>query len=289
MGVGVQSQTFGEGVLNELISVLIFNHLKFDLLVETWHEVSAHRILLAIAQQTHVLKCVQSVALEELQELFRYCASYCLFVVLVSQDLVHTLLQVSSVNFVVTASLASLNSLCLHEHGLSILLVTSIMLSQYCVFMLLNDFNPSLLETLADEHLKDRLSLKVKIEEIWVDILHLNCLIIALFIRNISRTWWSINVIIRFNLRLINHIVTIVQFNPIMHRLHHLLLLLLLVDLSHLLLLLLLRVCLVIAGAAIFTTIHLLHLLLLFLLLSNKKLFHIAVTGKWPSNQKMAS
>ena len=78
-------------------------------------------------------------------------------------------------------------------------------------------------------------------------------LICALLIRDVGCARWPINVVIRLDLRLIDHIVTIIQLNPVMHRLHHLLLLLL-VDLGHLLLLLLLGVCLIIT--AILSSIH---------------------------------
>ena len=184
---------------------------------------------------------------------------------LVSQDLMYTLLQVSPIDFVVAAPLASLYTLCLNEHRLSVLLVSGVVLGKHRVLMLLNHLNPGLLETLTDEYLENGLDLEVKVEEIGVDVLHLDGLIGALLIGDISCTWRPINVVIRLYLRLVDHIVTIVQLDPVMHRLHHLLLLLLLVDLRHLLLLLLLRVGLVIT--AIFATVHLLHLLLLFLLL----------------------
>ena len=188
---------------------------------------------------------------------------------LVGQDLMYTLLQVSSIDFVVAASLASFHTLCLNEHCLSVLLVSGVVLGKHSVLMLLDHLDPGLFETLADEDLENRLDLEVKVEEVWVDVLHLDGLIGALFVRDVRCTRWPINVVIRLYLRLVDHIVTIVQLDPVMHRLHHLLLLLLLVDLRHLLLLLLLRVSLIIT--AIFASVHLLHLLLLFLLLKNQR------------------
>ena len=78
-----------------------------------------------------------------------------MFVVLVGKDLVYALLQISPINFVVAAPLTSLNPLRLNEHSLSVLFVSGIVLGKYGVFMLLDHFNPRLLQTLADEHLKD--------------------------------------------------------------------------------------------------------------------------------------
>ena len=81
-----------------------------------------------------------------------------MFVVLVGKDLVYALLQISSINFVVAAPLTSLNPLRLNEHSLSVLFVSGIVLGKYGVFMLLDHLNPRLLQTLADEHLKDGLN-----------------------------------------------------------------------------------------------------------------------------------
>ena len=151
----------------------------------------------------------------------------------------NSLLQVASVNLVVTATLASLNALGLHQHGFSVLLVASVMLGENSVLVILDHLNPGLLQTLSNEHLKYRLNLQVKVKKIWIDVFYLNSLVCAFFIWDISRAWRSINVVVWLNLRLIDHIITIIKFNPVMHWLHHLLLLLLLVNLFHLLLLLL--------------------------------------------------
>lgn len=59
-----------ESVLNNLVAVAIFDHLKLDLLIERGHEVSSHRILLSVSQKAHIFQCSECVAFEVLQELF---------------------------------------------------------------------------------------------------------------------------------------------------------------------------------------------------------------------------
>ena len=58
-----------EGVLNDLVAIVIFDHLKLNLLVEGGHKVCSHRVLLSVAQEAHVLERCERVALEVLQEL----------------------------------------------------------------------------------------------------------------------------------------------------------------------------------------------------------------------------
>ena len=133
--------------------------------------------------------------------------------------------------------------------------------------MLLNHFNASLLQRFAYEHLKDWLDLEVVIEKVRVNVSYLDGLIIALLIRYVSRTRRSIDVVVGIDLRLIDHIVAIVELYPVMHGLH-LHLLLLSVHLLHLLLLLLLGELIIVV--TLLGTIHLLllhHLLLLLLVL----------------------
>ena len=105
----------------------------------------AHRVLFSVTQKAHVLQCSERVALEILQELLRYRTGNRLLIVLVSKHLVDSLLQVSSVDLVVTATLASLNALGLHQHSFSVLLVASVMLGEHRVLVLLNDLNTGLL------------------------------------------------------------------------------------------------------------------------------------------------
>ena len=84
------------------------------------------------------------------------------------------------------------------------------MLGEDSVLMRLDHFNPSLLQTLSNKYLKDWLNFQVKVKEVWVDVFYLNSLVCTLFIWYISRTWRSINVVIWFNLGLIDHIITII-------------------------------------------------------------------------------
>ena len=145
--------------------------------------------------------------------------------------------------------------------------------------MLLNHLNPCLLQRLTNKHLQDWLHFKVVVEKVRVYILDLDGLIGAFFIGNVSRRGGPVDVVVWLDLGFIDHIVAIVEFNPVVHRLLHLLHLLLLgVHFLHLLLLLLLRELVIIL--AIFSAIHLLlhHLLLLLLLLH--KSIHVNIINQ---------
>ena len=263
---------FLQSSLDQLVTVTVLDHLKLDLLVEGWDKVSSHGVVLAVTQETNVFQLGQRIALEELKELLRHGTGDITLLVSVSQNLMDSLLQVASINFIVAASLTSLNTLCLHKHGFSVLLVSGVMLGEKSIFVRFDHLDSGLFETLAYEDLKNGLNFQVKVEEVRIDILNLNIFIVSLFVWNVGCTGRSVNVIIWLYLRLVDHVITIIKLNPVMHRLHHLLLLLLLIDLCHLLLLLLLRVALLVD---VFAPIHL-HLLLLFLILSQRKR---AVTG----------
>ena len=64
------------------------------------------------------------------QELLRHGAGDLSLFLAVSEDLVDSLLQVAPISFVVSACLTCFDSLGLHEHGLALLLVPSVVLSQ---------------------------------------------------------------------------------------------------------------------------------------------------------------
>jgi len=70
-----------------------------------------------------------------------------------------TLLKVTSIDLIISASLTGLNALGLNKHSFSVLLISSIVRGEHYVFMLFNDFDSRLLKTLTDKHLKDRLNL----------------------------------------------------------------------------------------------------------------------------------
>ena len=181
------------------------------------------------------------------------------------EDLVDSLLEVAAVDFVVVAALSGLDTLGLHQHCLALLLVLSIVLSQDGVLVGFNHLNTSLLKRFTDKDLKDGLSLHLEIEQIRVVVVHLNRLVGSLFVRNVSSGRRSVNIVVGLDLRLVLHVVVVVEVNPIVLR-HHLRLLLV-----HLHLLLLGELILVVG----FLSVHLLlsHLLLLhFLLLHAHKM-----------------
>lgn len=138
--------------------------------------------------------------------------------------------------------------------------------------MPLNNFNASLFEGLSDEHLQDWLDLKVEVEEVRVDIVDLDLLISALLVGNVDCGRRSIDVIVWLNHVFIDHVVTIVEFLPVMSWLHLDVLLLV-----HILNLLLLRHLLIVdVLAAVHLVLHL-HLLLMLLLLL--KATNVSVTN----------
>ena len=174
--------------------------------------------------------------------------------------MVDALLEVASISLVVSAGLTSLNSLRLDEHCLATLLVSCVVLSQNSILVSLDHLNSGLLQCLADQNLEDWLHLKAVIEQIRVVIHHLDCLIVALLVRDVSRRWLkktlemsqrhfskgqvgqrggttyrSVDVIIWLDAALIDHVVAVIEFLPVVHGLH--LHLLLLIHVLHLLLL----------------------------------------------------
>jgi len=225
--------------------------------------VGAHRELLTVAKEANVLELRESIALEVRQELLGHVAGDITLLRAFVQSLSLSNLVGASVDLVIAAGLASLNSLRLNEHSLALLLVLSVMLMKNKVLMGLDHLDAGLLKRFADEHLEDRLDLEVKVEQVRVDVLDLNGLIIAFFIGDVGGGRRAIDIVVRFDLRLVNHVVAVIKFLPIVVGLH---LHLLLVHLGHLLLLL--RVFIV---AFVHSTIHLLlHSLVLFLFLSVK-------------------
>jgi hypothetical protein len=71
----------------------------------------------------------------------------------------------ASVDLVIAAGLASLNSLRLNEHSLALLLVLSVMLMKNKVLMGLDHLDAGLLKRFSDEHLEDGLDLEVEVEQ----------------------------------------------------------------------------------------------------------------------------
>ena len=223
----------------------------------------SHGELLTVAEEANVLELRESIALEVRQELLGHVAGDITLLRAFVQSLSLSNLVGASVDLVIAAGLASLNSLRLNEHSLALLLVLSVMLMKNKVLMGLDHLDAGLLKRFADEDLKNRLNLEVKVEQVRVDVLDLNGLIIAFFIGDVGGGRRAIDIVVRFDLRLVNHVVAVIKFLPIVVGLH---LHLLLVHLGHLLLLL--RVFIV---AFVHSTIHLLlHSLVLFLFLSVK-------------------
>ena len=91
--------------------------------------------------------------------------------------------------------------------------------------MSLNHFDSSLLESFANKYLKDWLGFHLEIEQVSVVVANLNCLIGSLFVWNVSRRGRSIDIVVRLDLRLILHVVVVIEFDPVVLG-HHLLLLL---------------------------------------------------------------
>jgi hypothetical protein len=103
--------------------------------------------------------------------------------------LVDALLEVASIGLVVSAGLASLDSLRLNEHGLATLLIACVVLLEDTILVGLDHLDAGLLQCLANQHLEDWLHLKAVIEKIGVVIHHLDCLIVTLLVGDVSRRW----------------------------------------------------------------------------------------------------
>ena len=150
---GAANESSAESLLDGGTPVLVLDHLQLQLVVEGRHEVGTHRVLLLLAEKTHVFQGVKSVTLEELEELFRDSLSDCSLRLTVLKHLVDSLLQVASIGFVVAARLTGFDALSLHEHGLTSALVSLVVLGEHSIFVGLNHLDASLLKRLADEDL----------------------------------------------------------------------------------------------------------------------------------------
>ena len=109
------------------------------------------------------------------------------------------MLEVASVNFVVSAQLTSLHSLSLHEHSLSRLLILGVQLGKNGVLMGLDHLNLGLFECLANEDLEDGLNLEVIVEEVRVEVVDLDSLVGALLVRDVSGGGWAVDVVVWFD------------------------------------------------------------------------------------------
>ena len=76
--------------------------------------------------------------------------------------------------------------------------------------MLLNYLDACLLERLSHQDLKDWLNLHLVVKEIGIVVVDLDGNISAFLIRDVCRRRWSIDVIVRLDLRLMLHVVVVI-------------------------------------------------------------------------------
>lgn len=76
--------------------------------------------------------------------------------------------------------------------------------------MLLNHLDACLLEGLSHQDLKDWLNLHLVVKEIGIVVVDLDGNISAFLIRDVCRRRWSIDVIVRLDLRLMLHVVVVI-------------------------------------------------------------------------------
>ena len=159
----------------------------------------AHRVGLFVTEKTNILQASQRVPLEVLQKLLGHVASDLALSLTLRQHLVHSLLEVASVDFVVAAQLTCLHALGLHKHSLSCLLIFGVVLGKNGILMDLDHLNAGLFEGLANEDLEDRLDFEIIVEEVWVVIVDLDSLIGAFLVRDVSGGGWAVDVVVWFD------------------------------------------------------------------------------------------
>jgi len=93
------------------------------------------------------------------------------------------------------------------------------------VFILLNNFNSGMFYRLSYEYLKNRFHFVFVIKQICITIKNLSCFSLAFWIWNQNCIWWSVDIIIRFKLILVHHLIIFRQFFPLTSTLHLLLVL----------------------------------------------------------------
>ena len=110
------------------------------------------------------------------------------------------------------------------------------MLLKLQVLILLNDFNPCMFNWLSNKHLQNRLNFIFIIEQVSITVEDLRCLGFSFRVWNQDCIWRTIDVIIRFDVVLVHHVLMVWELFPLVCTLHLLLLHIGLIAFLHLLL-----------------------------------------------------
>ena len=114
--------------------------------------------------------------------------------------MIDSLLEVTPVNFVISTQLTGLYPLRLHQHGLSALLIRSVVLGKDGVLVSLDHLDASLFESFTNEDLENGLSFQVEVKEVRVYVVDLDGLICPFFIGDISGRRRTVDIVVRLDI-----------------------------------------------------------------------------------------
>ena len=88
------------------------------------------------------------------------------------------------------------------------------MLLQLLYLMVLDNLDLGFFEGLTDKDLQNGLHFEFVVEELIIQVLHLDLFVISLVVGNEDWTGWPIDVVVWLELSLIDHVVIVAQFIP---------------------------------------------------------------------------
>lgn len=88
------------------------------------------------------------------------------------------------------------------------------MCCKLCLLELFNSLNTSMLKHFSNEHLQNRLHFEVEIEKVKILINHLDLFVLSLSIWNENCIRGSVNIVVRFNVIFVNHVLVVTQITP---------------------------------------------------------------------------
>ena len=94
------------------------------------------------------------------------------------------------------------------------------MLLELKVFILFNNFNSGVFDRFTNKHLQNRFNFVFIIKQISISVKNLSLFYFTFRIWNQNGIWRSINIIVRLNVVLIDHVLMITQFLPQISTLH---------------------------------------------------------------------
>ena len=220
VGSGLSTHAEVEEVV-EVVSVLAQRgDVKLNLSIELGDEGTLEGVVKWLAEGALVDHDLESIALEEVEEILGGSAGENFLLSHHLLALVGPLLQTPALVFIYAALASGLHALRLDQFGFLYLEEQALVLGELFFLVVLDGLDLGEFDSLADEHLEDGLGLEVKIEEVFISIINLNMLRVALRVRHEYGRRGTIDVVVRLELLLIHHVFVVAELFPLVLRLH---------------------------------------------------------------------